>query len=82
MLQREQKRHKKEPRANTQGAGTEESVDSGQSGADVYKDYGSAYGDTAGSDTEDYQGQGDQDVYDNYQETEESYGDVTYEEYQ
>ena len=25
---------------------------------------------------------GDQDVYDNYQETEESYGDVTYEEYQ
>ena len=68
--------------ANTQGAGTEESVDSGQSGADVYNDYGSAYGDTAGSDTEDYQGQGDQNVYDNYQETEESYGDVTYEEYQ
>lgn len=68
--------------ANPQGAGTEESVDSEQSGADVYNDYGSVYGDTAGSDTEDYQGQGDQDVYDNYQETEESYGDVTYEEYQ
>ena len=65
--------------ANDQGSDTEDSTDYGQSEGNVYYDSGSTYGDTAGSDTGNAQGQGNQESYDNDQGTEDSYGDVTYE---
>ena len=65
--------------ANDQGSDTEDSTDYGQSEGNVYYDSGSTYGDTAGSDTGNAQGQGNQESYDNDQGTGDSYGDVTYE---